>query len=113
MYMYNMKSISGVRGWTVIAPDALESQDIYDLFGNKKEEKKVTLKSFMPMAFAKNKDCQIMNNGEFKLPVGGAVPGPNTILMKIAICIQPITNLTSQLSYSSMELTVLSFFGSR
>lgn len=40
MYMYNMKSISGVRGWAGIALDALESQDIYDLFGNKRKKRK-------------------------------------------------------------------------
>jgi hypothetical protein len=43
VYMYNMKSISGVRGWAGTALDALESQDIYYLFRNKKKAKKFTL----------------------------------------------------------------------
>lgn len=91
MYMYNMKSISGVRGWAGIALDALESQDIYDLFGNKKEEKKVTLKSFMHKTITKNKDCQFMYDCKLKLPGGRLFPVQNTTIKRPATWIQPIT----------------------
>lgn len=50
--MYNMKSISGVRGWAGTALDALENQDIFHLFRNKRKGMNFTLKSMMLKAIA-------------------------------------------------------------
>lgn len=75
-----MKSISGVRGWAGTALDALESQDIYHLFRNKKKGKKSTLKCFILKAIDTCKNCQITNNNKFQLLISGLFPVQNTIL---------------------------------
>lgn len=77
--MYNMKkSISGVRRWAGMALDALESQDIYDLFRNKKKGKKATLKSLTLKAIVKNK--MLSNYEQLRIQatylIMGAIPRP-------------------------------------